>query len=181
MRCFFALELADAVRDRLLQVQERLRAWELEGRWVHPLDLHITLLYLGEVPDHEIGFLEHAVDEYCRHLLPPDLHLPGLGAFAGKGQPRIVYAAVGDPLGWCADVHHDLADCLSDNVEPHYRQHITLLRPDQGWQDGRWPAIFEGYGQADWGPCVVEALTLFISPDGARRGPRYEALRRWTW
>jgi RNA 2',3'-cyclic 3'-phosphodiesterase len=181
MRLFFALRLAEEVHQRLAAVAERLQAWDLPARWVHPDDYHLTVLFLGDVPEHEAGYLEYAVHDVAASLLLPELQLPGLGAFAGKQAPRIVYAAVADRVDWCGELHRNLADVLSHDLEPHFKPHITLCRPDQQRlvNPGRWWQLFEAHGQADWGSCPVTDLVLYRSLAGSRGGRRYEAMREW--
>ncbi|MFW5846347.1 MAG: RNA 2',3'-cyclic phosphodiesterase [Planctomycetota bacterium] len=179
MRLFFAFDLSESTRERVAAVAERLRAWDLPARWTHPADYHITTLFLGDVPEHEAGSIEYSVDDFADSLTAPALRLPGLGAFAGRQAPRIVYAAVEDRLGWCGEVHRDLAEIISHDVEPHFQPHITLCRPDQqrSADPARWRAVFEANGLADWGPCELTDLVLYRSTGGP--GPRYEALQRW--
>lgn len=181
MRAFFALELGEAARARLEDVCRQLQRWELPARWTHPYDLHVTICYLGDVEEHELGWICHSADTIAGAQVVPHLHMPGLGAFAGRRAPRVVYAAVHDPEEWCAHLHRDLAEAVSVEVEPHYLPHITLCRPRSDAPRGKrsWAELLTAYGQAAFGPCEVTALHLYRSdarPDGQRR---YRSLASW--
>ena len=51
MRLFFALTFSPAARAALRQAQERLRAFAPGARYPGEETLHLTLAFLGEVPD----------------------------------------------------------------------------------------------------------------------------------
>ena len=93
MRTFLALPIPDHVRAHL-GVQQFLLPLP---NTVPSETFHITLVYLGEVPD---TVLEGVHDRMLALRMPSfDLHLHGLGHF-GHAKPHTVYAAVmpSDPL-----------------------------------------------------------------------------------
>ena len=55
MRLFVAIDIEPQVRDRITRIQQQLkRDVNLSGkevRWVRPERIHLTLKFLGEVPD----------------------------------------------------------------------------------------------------------------------------------
>ena len=66
MRAFVAVDIGDAVRVEVARVraaiQSQLEVVEHPPRvlWVAPASLHVTLRFLGEVPDSEIPHLRDA-------------------------------------------------------------------------------------------------------------------------
>lgn len=181
MRCFLALRPDAPTRDRLGQIMERLRSWELPGRWTHPEDLHLTLCFLGECDPDEVAGMPYAIGEVAGGCVAPSLALPGLGAFAGKAEPRVVYAAVDDPEDACAGFHADFCEVLGQRSERSFQPHLTLCRPRPRRASGGrdWPELLAAFGQALWGPCVVDQLVLCESPRPTGSGPRYRILERW--
>lgn len=177
MNYFLALRPTAAARERLATIAERLQRWEYPARWVHPDDYHITIAFLGQLGDSELRSVPWAVNDVGHALLAPSLHLPGLGAFGGAHEPRVVYAAVGDPDGWCDDLHADCMEALGESVEARFKPHITLCRPN-GRDGGRrdWRTLFEACGQALWGSMEVDAFGFFVSQQGT---PRYQLLESW--
>jgi len=80
MRAFIAVPLDDALRPGLASVQEDLRVAGGAVSWVRPESLHLTLKFLGEIPDTtRLDF---------RPGPPFDLELAGIGEFGG----RVVWA-----------------------------------------------------------------------------------------
>ena len=63
MRCFLAIEIPDDVRAALAQTQASLRrrAPRADLRWLDPAGLHVTLKFLGEVPEDALPAVADAV------------------------------------------------------------------------------------------------------------------------
>ncbi|MRI83968.1 MAG: RNA 2',3'-cyclic phosphodiesterase [Nitratiruptor sp.] len=92
----------------------------LQGRWVPERNLHLTLLFLGEV----------RVVESIRYRLsalrydPIQLSIEGLGFFGSP--PRILFARV-DPTP-LEPIHTQLCHLLDRKPDRPFRPHITLAR-----------------------------------------------------
>jgi 2'-5' RNA ligase len=184
MNHFLALKLADQARDRLAAVAERLQAWQLPAAWVHPGDYHLTLAFLGELDEDESRVLPHLVADVAGSLRRPRLRFSGLGAFGGRTEPRVVFAALDDPEHACFGMHTDLCAALCLRADPQFSPHVTLCRPRPGGARDiagagtrDWPALFAANGLADWGDCPTTDL-VFCS-GGADRPLRYTELARW--
>lgn len=93
IRAFAALALPEPVRFELMLVAEGLPLPRPEARPVPPENLHLTLVFLGEIPEP----LLDDVDSAFRQLRAPgfDLTLAGLGLFGGA-RPRAAYAGAAD-------------------------------------------------------------------------------------
>jgi 2'-5' RNA ligase len=87
IRAFAALALPEPVRFELMLVQQGLPA----PRTVAPESLHLTLVFLGEIP----GRLLEDVDSAFRAVTAPgfEVALAGVDLFGGA-RPRVVYAGV---------------------------------------------------------------------------------------
>lgn len=181
MNHFLALRLADAPRDRLAQVAERLQAWDLPAAWVSPQDYHLTVAFLGDLDSDEAHLLPSAIDLVAGGLRRPVLRFSGLGAWGGRHEPRVVFAALDDAEARCRDIHLDLCDALAVPPERDFTPHVTLCRPRRGSEHaagGRtWTDLFTANGLADWGTCETTDLVFYRRSEGP--GPRYEVLADW--
>lgn len=97
MRLFAAIELDDAVRQAIQREQRRLERIASEGRsalrWVGPDQLHLTLAFLGEVPESRATMASQAL---CRPLHEScfEMGFGGLGLFPPLGAPRVLWLGV---------------------------------------------------------------------------------------
>src|SRR5437899_12071622 len=93
-RTFIALDPGKAIRDRLVSLQENLGKAGADVKWVEPDNLHLTLLFLGEVDAREVPAVCAAVDEVCRAVPPFAMTLAGAGAFPTPRRPRTLIVHV---------------------------------------------------------------------------------------
>ncbi|MBK1636372.1 RNA 2',3'-cyclic phosphodiesterase [Rhodovulum adriaticum] len=87
IRAFVAIPLPDDIRAALVALQARLQV----GRVLPPENLHLTLVFLGEVPDPLLEEVHLALSGV--HAAPLTLRLAGLDMFGGA-RPRSIHARV---------------------------------------------------------------------------------------
>lgn len=177
MKCFFALRLDEASHRRLEQLCLRMQEWQLPARWVHPADLHVTLCYLGEVAEDQLARLRYRVDTLLSSQLQPSLQLDGLGAFAGRRWPRVIYAGIRDPEQWCGDLHQDLAGLCGVQAGRSFVPHVTLCRPQGRGEERDWPELLQAYAALAGMELDIADIALFESQPS--RQPRYRLLHSW--
>lgn len=93
MRLFVALEIPSAVRDNLAALIKSLRAVSPQTRWVRPENLHVTLKFIGEVPETKLGSIRGTLAG-VRSEQPVALDFRGLGFFPNEKHPRVFWAGI---------------------------------------------------------------------------------------
>jgi RNA 2',3'-cyclic 3'-phosphodiesterase len=93
MRLFVALEIPSAVRENLAALLKSLRAVSPQTRWVRPENLHVTLKFIGEVPEAKLGAIRNALAA-VRSDQPVMLDFRGLGFFPNEKHPRVFWAGI---------------------------------------------------------------------------------------
>jgi 2'-5' RNA ligase len=131
-RTFIAVELGKAVRERIVKLQDSLASAASEVKWVEPENLHVTLLFLGEVDDREV----HRV---CRIAVDSASGQPGFvmtvesaGCFPNPRHPRILWVGVGQGARELIGLHDALEEPLMQmgyrREDRPYTPHITIGR-----------------------------------------------------
>lgn len=135
MRLFFAIDLDNAARAAAARVSaslaERTAASGASIRWVRPERLHLTLAFLGEVPE-DRGAALAALGDAPFSMPPFGLSLSVAGAFPPSGAPRVIWMGPGRGREQVAGVARILWRRLEDagygpgpaRLEPH----VTLGR-----------------------------------------------------
>jgi 2'-5' RNA ligase len=161
IRAFLGLELPTTIRSQIVLQQFLL---PIKDR-VPPENLHITLLFLGEVAEPVLEELHLALDG--ARLSPKlDLRLTGLGLF-GKGDPHNLHAIV-DPAPALMALHTKLAQIarrvgLSPEARK-YQPHVTLSRlPKGSFLQHELEAALVRHALWRSDPFEVAELTLFRS------------------
>jgi len=93
MRLFVALHLEEATRAELARAQSGLRSLDRRDqvRWVDPAGVHLTLRFLGEVPEPRVADLVAELARVAPDHPPPAIGLGDLGAFPSHRDPRVVW------------------------------------------------------------------------------------------
>jgi len=93
MRLFVALEIPSEVRENLAALLKSLRAVSPQTRWVRPENLHVTLKFIGEVPETKLAAIRSALAR-ARSDQPVTVDFRGLGFFPNDKHPRVFWAGI---------------------------------------------------------------------------------------
>jgi RNA 2',3'-cyclic 3'-phosphodiesterase len=134
VRCFVAVDLSPDVRDAIAHAQAGVRAAAARAdvRWVDPAQLHLTLKFLGAVPDDRVPAVSRALEAAVAPTPPIALAAAGLGGFPSLGRPRVLWAGVAAGASELAL----LADAVDRALVPlgfppesrPFRGHLTIGR-----------------------------------------------------
>ena len=185
-RLFVALEPTDAVRRRIGAAQADLRRAAGRGadeiRWVAPENVHLTLQFLGAVPEERVTAVAEAVAEAARSTPGPlSLEVHGAGGFPNARRPRVVWLGVAGDLASLRSLATDLGRRLAPIGFPPedraFTAHLTLGRAREGRGNPGMAGALAGAREEQavaWRATEVVLFESHLSPKGAR----YEALAR---
>jgi 2'-5' RNA ligase len=185
-RLFVALEPPDPVRRRLAALADELRraAGRAAGevRWVAPENVHLTLQFLGAVPEERVPAVEAALrDAAATAGRPLSLSLHGAGGFPNARRPRVLWAGLEGDVPLLAALVTELGARLAKLGFPPedrpFAPHLTLGRAKDGRGAPGLAGALAAATQAEATPWRATELVLFeshLSP----KGPRYEVIAR---
>ena len=141
-----------------------------EPRWTAPDRWHLTLLFLGAVPDGQLPALRAAGAAAVEGTPPVTLRLAGAGRFGSLRRPQVLWTGLdGDvpPLVALADRLRNAAAGLGLPVEDRpFRAHLTLGRWRPGRPaDGTLPDRLSGYRGPVWPVTQVRLLESRLGRD----------------
>ncbi|HET9425986.1 MAG TPA: RNA 2',3'-cyclic phosphodiesterase, partial [Gemmatimonadaceae bacterium] len=130
-RIFLAINPPAEVRRRIWDATVALREAHRGVAWVAEPKIHLTLKFLGVVPEAAVDPLSDAMVEVARTHAPPLVHLQTVGAFPDLRRPRVVWLGV-DPEPRLELLHHDVevaCERIGHELDGRpYRPHLTLGR-----------------------------------------------------
>ncbi len=95
MRTFIAIELPDEIKKEIEQVQAPLKKSDAHVSWVKPKNIHVTLKFLGEVPEDKINEVFSATERAVKGTKKFTMSLKGTGAFPNVKRPRVIWVGAG--------------------------------------------------------------------------------------
>ena len=126
MRLFYAVFVPESVKPALEAAQTKI-----VGKWwkkVEAEHFHITLLFIGGVPNGVLERFKTVGREISKDLPGFTAHLRGTGFFPNEGSPRVWFAkAEAEEFKLLAETLRDRLEDVIADAEP-FKPHVTLAR-----------------------------------------------------
>jgi RNA 2',3'-cyclic 3'-phosphodiesterase len=167
-RLFIAIDIPNPLARTLGDLDPNLRG----VRWLPPEQVHLTLSFLGDVPEDAEARLRENLKaiRFSAFFLP----LTGIGAFPGKGRPNVIWIGVGPGHPHLFQLHKRVQDAaLAAGLEPDLRPwhpHITLARCREKISRESVSPFLKANVDLDAGMFRVESFALYSSelkPEGS--------------
>ena len=157
-RLFFALWPSDEFRNDLVSATRAI-ADDSGGRVIPPENLHVTLLFLGQVPEARFEAVQQAAAA-CANAPAFELSFDRAEVWGRANLLCLATSATPPAATALAEkLRHSLRDEVSGTSEHEFRPHVTLARDLQ-----RRPAI---------APCIASTSAI---PGGRRRAEPMQPL-----
>ena len=170
MRVFIAVDLPDHIRRAFQDLQRELRPTTNAARWVAPESIHITLKFIGEIPEKRLS----VVDEGLKGLTwkPFSITVRGVGFFPGSRSPRVFWAGMKAPtmLGLSEELDARLERLGFEREKRAFRPHITLARARDVRIDSSLVKASSKFADHHFGSFTVDRVFVFqstLKPAGA--------------
>ncbi len=176
IRAFIAVNLTVRVVEAITRVQEILKQAGGDVRWVRPEGFHLTLKFLGDIPNHKPPLVLAALQEALRGHPPLLVRAQGLGAFPTLKRPRVLWVGLG------GEGLEELRERVEQAMIPldfppedrQFTPHLTLgrVRSLRGWE--KVLAALKERQAEGFGESRIEEVVLYKSdlrPEGALYTP----------
>ena len=182
IRTFVAVELSAAVRGRAADLIERLRRCDAKVKWVDTANMHLTLKFLGDVPESEIAAVCRVVTEAAGPFVPFDITAVGAGAFPDARRPRTLWIGIDRGAEELCRLQKSVDRALRKLGFPkegrQFHPHLTIGRLRQGGDSAsRLGDLVRDLENFDAAGATINQVTVFASYL-SKTGPTYEALGR---
>ena len=127
MRLFIALDIDDAIRQRIQRFIEGVSGFAPDARWVRPESLHVTLKFIGEKPAESVEEIKRALSNVRAE--PVEITFRGYGFFPTAKAARVFWVGIesGPQLTTLAKVVDEASFSLGIPKEDHpFSPHLTL-------------------------------------------------------
>lgn len=181
IRLFVAINFPDQVKAKLKFLIKELRQLPSDIKWVDVPNFHLTVRFLGNVPETQVAAILTALSGSVAGIVPFKLNLDGVGVFQSIVRPRVLWMGVSEETGALVRLHQQIQEGLGQlGFDPERRRfspHLTLGRVRSPFG---FPAVFERAkelvgNQGEFGPINVASIELMLS-ELSSRGPKYSIL-----
>jgi 2'-5' RNA ligase len=180
MRAFVAVDIDEAVRRRLVAAQEQLAATGADLKLVEPPNIHVTMKFLGEVPEDKISAIAEALQKAVAGTAQFDVNVRGIGAFPDLHYIRVIWAGVAEGHDEIINIQRKIDQELQPlgfRMERDFVPHLTIARVKTAKQKERLAAFVKEMSDAEFGISRAQAVELkqsALTP----KGPIYSTMAR---
>jgi 2'-5' RNA ligase len=146
--------------------------------------MHLTLKFLGDVPDTETPDICRVVSEVASRFEPFEITCRGAGAFPTPEHPRTLWIGIEDGAEELCALQAALENALKEQLgfpkeARRFQPHLTIgrVKHEPPSAHGELAALLVKQAHFDADLSVIDELVVFASFLG-RGGPTYEALGR---
>ena len=193
MRIFIALDIEDAIRDRISRFMDGVREFAPDARWVRPESLHVTLKFIGEKSAEAVEQIKEALAAVKGQAV--EMGFRGHGFFPTAKSARVFWVGIesGPALASLANAVDDVTAGLGiPKEERAFNAHLTLARGGGGSgsprrQNGGRPSKnfqrlqekLSALSASDFGTMTAHEFFLYRS-QLSRGGSRYTKIARFA-
>lgn len=146
-------------------------------KWTAPHDYHVTLIFLGAIPEERLKKIIHLLDILSNEASAFPLELNEVGQFGAKERPRVFFAKPheSEPLMHLREKVKEAVLAAGHPVEKRpFHPHMTIAR--------KWNADdpYEKQAPLRKEPYVMEVSRITLFEIRPKETPRYHAIKQFT-
>ncbi|MFH1821519.1 MAG: RNA 2',3'-cyclic phosphodiesterase [Methanobacteriota archaeon] len=177
-RAFVAIDIDEEVRNRIVAAQEQLGATGADLKLVEPPNIHVTMKFLGDVPDKKLGEITEALTRGATGTDKFDIGVKGIGVFPNLNYIRVIWAGVDEGKDELVELQRKIEGELEKagfRREGSFVPHLTIARVRTARQKDKLASFVNEMSSAEFGvtrSLAVELKQSTLTP----KGPIYSTL-----
>lgn len=179
-RAFIAIDISESVRQKLTEIQNQLKETGGDFKLVEPQNIHVTLRFLGEIPDKKIEEITGAIKKAVAGTKKFNLEVKKIGVFPNLNYVRVIWAGVekgeDEVIALQKRIEGELQQ-IGFRAEGDFVPHLTIARVRSAKNKERLAKFIKENSAIDFGTTPVSAVELkksVLTP----KGPIYSTLAR---
>jgi len=129
----------------MTRIQEQLRKTKVDASWTRPEGMHLTLKFLGEVPEAKIPEIVNGLQTAAAGVGQFRLEVKGVGTFPNPQNARVVWIGLSGDIGTLTRLQGAVEDAMARigfaREERKFTAHITLGRIKNIRSRDQWLAV----------------------------------------
>jgi len=182
LRTFIAVEMSPRVITRAGDLIDKLRVAAAEINWVRQQQMHLTLKFLGDVPDSETPDICRVVADVAAEFEPFEITLRGAGAFPNIKEPKTLWIGIEDGADELKRLQAAIESALKTKLgyakeQRGFHPHLTIgrVKRELPGARGELARLLEEHAHFDADLAIIDEVVTFAS-FLSRKGPEHDAL-----
>jgi 2'-5' RNA ligase len=177
VRAFLALDVSAEIKDKLMEVENRVGRSGADVKLVEKENLHVTMKFLGDVTNDAVDKIYEVMRGVREGMFPMEVR--GTGVFPNQRMVRVLWAGVGAGSDKVISVFRQLDSGVAQlgfGKERDFTPHVTIGRVRSPRNRDELLRAMEKYSGESFGITVVDKVVLKKSVLTSS-GPIYSNLR----
>jgi 2'-5' RNA ligase len=152
-------------------------------RWVLPEQWHLTMAFLGDVPDRALDDLAERLTRAAAKRAPMPTAIAGGGAFPNVGRAKVLWTGLELAERDREELRRLATGCRAAAAKAgvavdgqRFRAHLTLGRTGRPVEASNWVRLLDAYRGPGWQIGEVELVASYLG-QGPRNRPRHETVQ----
>lgn len=145
MRSFIAIKIPDEIKKNMVTIQEQLRKAKVEASWPRAEGMHLTLKFLGDVPETRITEIVNGLQTAAEGIGQFRLEVKGIGTFPNSQNPRVVWIGISGDIEKLTKLQGAVEDTMAriglERDNRKFAAHLTLGRIKNIRSRDQWLAV----------------------------------------
>ena len=183
IRSFLAFELPVEMKKTVARVSREIRNSGLDVRWVKVENIHLTVIFMGNIKTKDIASIDKEVRNVCPGYGSFNIFVKGMGCFPNRRRPRVLWLGLDGDVDRMSHFRNDLQESLKSfgikRENRPFRPHLTMGRFRSTRKKGsKLTEILPAYQALETPIESLSELFLFKS-DLKPGGAMYTKLESW--
>lgn len=131
-RIFIGISLPNEIKEKIENIKKTFRQSMINAKWVEKENMHITLKFLGEIPEEKVANIAKIIAKTSKFFKPIILEIEGIGAFPNMKKPSVLWIGISkgneEIIKYQNLLETNLVDLGFPKDTKSYHSHITIAR-----------------------------------------------------
>ncbi|WP_027308737.1 RNA 2',3'-cyclic phosphodiesterase [Caloramator sp. ALD01] len=131
MRTFITFEFNRDTKEKIAELQNKIRNESIKGRFKYIDNFHLTIKFLGEVEENKIELIYQDLLRKIKGKEKINIYLKGLGCFGRGDVIKTIYLKCHGDLDKIKDIYNEVDKITSNygfKVENRFTPHVTIAQ-----------------------------------------------------
>ena len=162
VRLFIGVMIPEKILPKILDIQEKLGKFLPNAKFVEPENLHISLLFIGDVSEDQLPFIKEKLDSVCNNYSSLDVLVDRISLIPNENFTRVI--ALNIVSGDLELLRYDISKTIHGSSYP---SHITLCRLKHDESNDVKSASNSRFDQIKFGIDRIFLMESFLQKTGA--------------
>ena len=178
IRTFICIEIPEAVKGRIADLQGELKKLDAQVSWVKPSNIHLTVKFLGPVDPSRIVTVRQVVERVASSCNPFEVEVARTGCFPSPRNPKVLWVGLSQIPNQLQQLQETIEEQLAavgfPREQKRFSPHLTIgrVRSPRGASEVAEKLIASAFDTQTFSATEVIVMRSDLNPAGSVYTPQ---------